>query len=390
MKDEKEKLIYILNHYSANSSSHFYHIINLLEKIAEKGIDIALIIEKCEDLPTFKSKNIQLYTLPNSRTGRIKALIRTLIQLQKKGYSKIFIRISRIAALLSIITSLYTSQKIYYWKSGQGAMEHYLTMEVGYKKLKYWFREILFFKFIKSGIHHLVTGPESMADYYHNVWKVPSDKILILYNDIDTARFSIYDAKEKAEEKKFTGINPDQKIILFIHRFSPVRKNGFYLPHVFDLFFEKVTSGQPLFILIGDGPEKDEIQKKVKTKNYADKVRFLGNQPNANIEKYYKMADLFMQPTAAEGFPRTLLEAMACALPVVSTNAGGISDVLGEKQMEYMVDIADRDGFAEKLIELYDDLEMQKTLAAENRNRSLNYDTNIVADMYIAKLFPDI
>ena len=112
------------------------------------GIDIALIIEKCEDLPTFKSKNIQLYTLPNSRTGRIKALIRTLIQLQKKGYSKIFIRISRIAALLSIITSLYTSQKIYYWKSGQGAMEHYLTMEVGYKKLKYWFREILFFKFI--------------------------------------------------------------------------------------------------------------------------------------------------------------------------------------------------------------------------------------------------
>lgn len=54
----EKKMIYIMNHYSNNSVQHFYHILNLLNTIADKGVEIALVIEKCENTPEINNKNI--------------------------------------------------------------------------------------------------------------------------------------------------------------------------------------------------------------------------------------------------------------------------------------------------------------------------------------------
>lgn len=59
-----KKLVYILNHYSNNSDQHFFHVINLLEAIADLGVEVALVIEKCETEPVVNSGNIKVYGIP--------------------------------------------------------------------------------------------------------------------------------------------------------------------------------------------------------------------------------------------------------------------------------------------------------------------------------------
>jgi len=172
-----KKLIYILNHYSESSPSHFFHVINLLEKIADQKVIIKLIIEKCDSTPALNSSNIELIPLRSSKCLRPFSLFRTLIKLNRKGYKKVFIRISWRAALIAIITSFFTKQKTYFWHSTQGSIEHYNSLKPGIQKLLLFLKFQYPFKLVLKGVSRLVTGPESMAEYYSKNYGIETKKI---------------------------------------------------------------------------------------------------------------------------------------------------------------------------------------------------------------------
>jgi len=144
-----------------------------------------------------------------------------------------------------------------------------------------------------------------------------------------------------------------------------------------------------VFLLVGDGPEKEVLQNEILNKPYSQQVIFTDAVPNSMIEEYYKAVNLFIQPSYAEGFPRAMLEAMACGLPIVSTDAGGISDVLGNEQKQFMVDKMDRALFADKLLELINDKSAIEKCIPENQEESQKYETKVIAKMYIEKLFSE-
>lgn len=355
--------------------------------MADQGVSISLIIEKAEDIPDLIHDRIRIYPIQSSKWKRPFLLFSHLWKLNQKGFKHVFIRISWVAAVITIITSWISGQETYYWLSGQGNFEHYQKIKPGFKKIKIWIKTQLPLIFIKNFIDFFVTGPESMVAYYQRELKIAFSKFVVLYNDIDTRRFCQATASEKAVLKKKYDLAADEKIILFVHRFSPVRKTSYYLPFIFDVFFEQEKKEDLRFIIVGDGPEKSQIIKEISQKIYADRILFLGNIPNMKIEEIYKTADIFIQPTYAEGFPRTLIEAMACGLPVVTTNAGGIKDILGDEQKNFMVDVSDRDAFADKMKILFNDRLAQKTCIAENLKRVHLYDSKTVAKMYVDKIF---
>ena len=134
------KIIFILNHYSHNSQSHFYHVINLLEEIAKDNVEIALIIEKCDDIPNIVNPKIVVYPQKQkSKLKRIVELLGLLIKLQKRGYKRVFIRISWVAACAAIIVSFFREFKTYYWLSGTT----FPKLKFGFKKIKYYFGTLL-------------------------------------------------------------------------------------------------------------------------------------------------------------------------------------------------------------------------------------------------------
>lgn len=383
----EKKLVYILNHYSESSSQHFFHVLNLLEKIAQQGVSIKLIIEKSEGIPQVFNPNIEINCLSNKGIRRLTELFWLIFVLRKKGYNKLFVRISNWGAIIAILNSFLWKLEVYYWHSGT-VFEFDKEQKLDYKKLKWFFTSKLPFILIKKYVTYFVTGPESMKEYYANIVGVKEAKIKILYNDIDLDRFRRLEKVNINVTKKYFGISPEKKVILFVHRFSPVRKTKLYVIQTLQKFFRENQFQHYLFIFIGDGFDKDELEQEIKSLNYREKVHFLGALPNAEVHKYYQVADIFINPTHAEGFPRVLIEAMACGLPVVTTNAGGIKDLIGIKQSQFMSDISDPIQFADNLIKMAYLSESERDLIInENLQTVEKYSTENVAKMYINTIY---
>ena len=364
------RLIYVLNNYSKKSDEHYFHVINFLDKLADTGVEIALIIEKSDELPVFRNPNIKIYPLSKgSKYLRSFKFLKVLNKLYTEGYRKIFIRISQNAIIPAIFYSFFSKLETYYWHSGtvlEYDRKHKPKLRLFIDEAKFWF--------IKTFTTWFVTGPESMKQYYikHNV---KADKIIILYNDIDISRFFISSDKEKNKEK--LGIPKEEKVILFVHRLSPVRETLFYMPYIIEEFYKNNNTEDYKFYIIGGGSDKDKLEKEIEQKELSEKVKILGSKPNAVIQDFYSVADIFINPTMAEGFPR---------VPVVTTDAGGIKDIMPASQQEYIVDKKDRDAFAAKMAELAQ-LKNKTDLGRENRNHVIRFSTENVALMYKNTIF---
>ena len=376
-----KKLIYVLNQYSKKEGSHFYHILNLLEEIAKNDVDIKLIIEKAIDIPHFDIPNIEVIAQKKKGIMRVFELFNILKKLNKQGYKKTFVRISQNGAVPSILVSRIYGGEVYYWQSGT-------THETEKNKafnLKKFLKYELPFNIVKRYTTYFVTGPESMVQYYENIVGVNKEKLVCLYNDIDISRFKIADKNQQKILKNELNVDESKKIILFVHRLSPVRKSLFYMPFI----LKDILSNRDDYIclVIGGGNEQKELKELIRQDRLENKIFVLGEKPNSEIQKFYQISNIFINPTYTEGFPRVLIEAMASGLPTVTTNAGGTVDILGELQSKFMVDTHDREGFAIKLKELIEDEVMQQKLSAENINQVKKFSTQNVAQMYIREIF---
>jgi glycosyltransferase involved in cell wall biosynthesis len=142
-----------------------------------------------------------------------------------------------------------------------------------------------------------------------------------------------------------------------------------------------------ILLFLGSGPDKVIVEELFKSSGISNNVIFLGDVPNFEIQSFYQTADIFINPTFAEGFPRVLLEAMACGLPIVTTDAGGIGDILGISQQHFMTPRDDSKLFSEKLNILLHSKSEQIKLSNENLVSVKRFYTKEVAKMYRDLLF---
>ncbi len=378
----EKKLLFVINHYSPASDQHLFHVLNLVREIAQRGVKIALVIERCEGAAPDLGEGIEVYAQKHrNKALRMLELTALLEKLCRNGYKKIFVRISKHAAAAAIIAAKLHHGETYFWHSGQGLELMDELPADSAKQLEKGRRDLQ-----RIGMHvdHFVTGPETMLEYYVQWCKIPREKMTLLYNDVDLKRFCPIDPSEKQRLRAELGLENEKKYVLFVHRFSPIRKNTFYIPYC----IEKAALSDVKFLLIGNGPEETAVREAVAEAGLRN-VTFLGGLPNKLIQKYYQACDVFVNPSYCEGFPRVIIEAMACGMPIVATNAGGTEDILSGVQRQFVVDVRDRDLLAEKLRELVSSDELQKECAECNLERVKRYSTEKVAEMYINAFWPE-
>ena len=378
------KMIYIINEYSSKSTQHFYHVFNLLKELSNRGVKITLVIEKCVDseCPLMDGINV----ICQKRKNKILRVIELNTILRKhinQGYKKIFVRISTNAAIVSILTKIFSGREVFFWQSGTT-----YTLEKEEKKgisklvwkIKYEYK----FRFICRFVNKFVTGPEFMLDYYEKEVGVRKEKLHLLYNDIDINRFHPISQLEKQDMKSKLNLNEHKRVILMVHRLSPVRKTALYLKEIIKL---KEIFHSSILVIVGDGPEKNELVKIVTESELSDSIIFVGSIPNKDIQDYYKVADIFINPSYTEGFPRVIIEAMAFGIPIVATDAGGTSDLFGTLQQRFIVEKTNPARFALKIIELVSTPHIHSMLRDENLSNVQRYTTAEVAKMYEEVIF---
>ena len=385
----QNKLCYILPKFDENIDEHYFHVLRLLEEIG-RYIDVSLIIERSNGTPRLRNvKHVYPQRFGNSnKLARLLEIMYLTLRMRLSGYRKFFIRTSQTAAIPVSLVTKCVGGEVYLWRSGQGK-----EMIPGWSFNRDVLKEKLFseltFKMALKLVDHFVTGPESMAGYFVKEWRVDPDKITVLYNDVDTKRFggdSEGLVARQIQIRNDLGIAPHKKIVLMVHKLSPVRRTLKYLPRVIEDVVGRMDD--VLFLLVGGGTEKPELEKQIADSGLQNYAITTGSLPNRDIQKYYACADVFIMPSYVEGFPRVLIEAMASGLPFVSTDAGGVRDLVTGEQQRFVVSKEDVDTFSERLLELLGNHDLRSRLGRGNREHVKKYSVENVAQMYISRLFP--
>lgn len=387
---KSKKLIYILNSYSAVDSSHFQHVLGLLEEMAKLGIEIALIIEKADRAPVFQQSSISVTVLKSrQKLQRFFELFLVLFCLIRRGYRRTFVRIAAPAALTATLAHRMFGGVVYLWQSGT-TLEFDCNQPFSLHKLQWEFSSHLPNLLARRWVDYFVTGPSYMVDYYIKVARVDPKKIRLLYNDIDIERFKRPDnsAELKISFLGARGLSEDTLILLIVHRLSPVRRTLLYFPECIAHLDPAKVRRPILTVVAGGGAELPSIKCRAKQLGVDDQCLFLGSVPNLEIEKLYAIADVFLHPTYNEGFPRVILEAMAAGLPIATTDAGGTIELLGEDQKNCVVSKDKPAEFSEVVQRLAMDASFRQRLSSENREHVKRYATDKVAIMYQDVLFP--
>lgn len=170
-------------------------------------------------------------------------------------------------------------------------------------------------------------------------------EIIVIPNFVDTDRFQ---HSNKEHFKKMLAPN-GERILAHVSNFRKVKR-------VEDVvtMFKKVHAQMPSkLLMIGDGPERQNIEEYCRTLNICSDIRFLGKQDQ--VDEILSITDLFVLPSQYESFGLSALEAMACGVPVISTNAGGLPEINVQGVTGYMSEVGDTDDMAKHAIEVLKD-----------------------------------
>ena len=117
--------------------------------------------------------------------------------------------------------------------------------------------------------------------------------------------------------------------------------------------------------LLGDGEDREKIQNTIK-ENKADSYIFTPGSKK-NVEDYLRQADLYVSASKTEGLPLSILEAMACGLPVVATDAGGTRDIVKDGINGFLIEVDNEVGMKEALQQLINNKLLRKTFSVKSR-----------------------
>ncbi len=170
----------------------------------------------------------------------------------------------------------------------------------------------------------IIAISNATKDYVLRLGAKPS-KVKVIYNGVDLARFRPITGKREEMRKKL-GIPQNSIVVLTVRRL--VYKNG--VDTLIDAANIAVKKNPRIvFLVVGKGPDMESVKLQVAQLGIEANFRLAGFVSDEDLPLYYNVADLFVLPSkSGEGLPLVALEAMACGLPVIATDVGGIREIL--------------------------------------------------------------
>ena len=196
--------------------------------------------------------------------------------------------------------------------------------------------------------------------------------IKVIFNFIDFSRF------RKTNKDHFRkAIAPDgEKILVHISNFRKVKR----VEDVIGIFAIVSKQVKSKLLLIGDGPERKAMEDLCRNLHLCDEIRFLGKQEA--VEELLAISDLFILPSENESFGLAALEAMACEVPVISSNAGGLPEVNIDGVTGYMCNVGDVEGMATRCLDLLQDEDLLNTFRHNAYLQAQKFDIKAILPQY--------
>lgn len=173
-------------------------------------------------------------------------------------------------------------------------------------------------------------------------------------------------------------VEPGERVLLHISNFRPV-KRPLDVVRIFEHVLKRIPSA--VLWMVGEGPERSAAEVLSRRLGVRARVRFLGVKDS--IVEIARLADIFLLPSELEGFGLSALEAMACGVPVIATDAGGLPEVVVDGETGFLAPVGAVEQMAARAIQLLSDEELRRSMGkrGEQRVRS-RFDAATVIPMY--------
>lgn len=211
----------------------------------------------------------------------------------------------------------------------------------------------------------IIVNNQHDLDQAKKLWIKPRKKLALVYNGLDVYKLNLL-SRDEARIKLFeravgssSRIFHTEFIVGTIANFYPAKGLEYFIrtAHYFQ------DNDNLVFIIIGDGRERPDLEALIKELGLGKKVFLVGQIPDAF--RYLPAFDIFVLPSVKEGFPWTLIEAMAAKLPTVSTRVGAVPEIIDDHKNGFIVEPANPQAIAEKVKEIFESSRLQKELGIQ-------------------------
>ncbi|AIY05732.1 putative glycosyltransferase family protein [Planococcus sp. PAMC 21323] len=174
----------------------------------------------------------------------------------------------------------------------------------------------------------------------------PNKKIETVYNFVDERE---YHPKNETKLKEQLGIDPAEKVLIHVSNFRKVKR----VQDVVETFSLARKQIQCKLLLVGDGPEMGRIIQQVRDLKLEEHVLFLGKRDD--LAEFYSISDIKLLLSEKEAFGLVLLEAMACGVPVIGANIGGMPEIINPGVNGFLVELGDTEQAARYIVDMLSD-----------------------------------
>jgi N-acetyl-alpha-D-glucosaminyl L-malate synthase BshA len=334
---------------------------NIAKYLAKRGHEVHIITSSESGILNQEQQNFYIHTIKRGKVRFIRFLpflIRILAVLRKIKPDIIHAQTIGMGIVGFLAKKFF---KIPYIVYGRGS-EVYLSWPLKNQVSKLVFRHA-------DAVIALTEDMKKLLQRFCN------REVYVIPNGIELDRFSNLPKKEEVLSK--IGIDKQENVIIFVGRLCYV-KGVKYLIQAMNIITKE--NRKVKLLIIGDGEERQNLENFVKELNLENNVIFLGNFHNEKIPEYMSASDIFVLPSLSEGFPVVILEAMACGLPIVATNVGGIPYIIKERENGFLVMPKNAEQIAEKVLYLIENKNILKEISENNKERVKDYNLNNVVE----------
>lgn len=248
---------------------------------------------------------------------------------------------------------------LFYSKSQLYVTNHLAPLEY---RPNLFFRSIISYIYIKLNL--LITVSNKNKEALIKNFDLPESKIKVIYNCVNIDSIVKYNREIVKDLKEKFSINDSSIVFGTVGRLHK-QKGHQYLIDASKNVIEKVPNS--VFLFVGTGSEKDQLVQKIEENKISYHFRIVGYQEN--LPEILALIDVFVLPSISEGFPFSILEAMAAGKPVIATNVGGVPEIITNNVDGILVEPRDPDALAKAMILLAKDKNKRDHIAEMGKKK---------------------
>lgn len=357
-------VVHLLPHLDSQTGGMERQALQVAKALSKKNCNVVFVT--CADWTRMKRDRLRsidqfggipIYRIPTIRGWRLTNAflflfggIVSLITLRRRYTIVHAHQIHTSGIITGVLKSLLPSKSAIVKNPGGGAFGDLQEME------KFWGHSILkgfLLRMIDVFVGVSEETVNEMAD-------AGFQRVKLIPNGVNTKLFVPVSAEEKLEIRRaILGPVAHDYVAVFVGRLGPEKNLLVLLDAIAEIELDV------FLLVVGEGAQREEVQRYVRTKKIQQRVAFWGTVND--VHRFYQMADVFVLPSLSEGLPNTLLEAMSCGIPSVGSNINSIRSVIDHKHNGYLFKTDESQDLAEAMTKILTDPHLARFLSVNAR-----------------------